>query len=120
MSDLTLSGTQFAGILMCLKTVDIISNQENTILIGASNKQYEGYSALANFYSSDYYSLAFGTATIYMNKKNRIVGFYDSYNFDSKPKNTRSKINEFETRAVRIVSPKSAKPYSIKYGYQNK
>ena len=56
-SDLTLSGTQFAGILMYLKTVDIISNQENTILMGASNKQYEGYSALANFYSSDYFFL---------------------------------------------------------------
>ena len=66
------------------------------------------------------YTLGFntiGTATVYLNTKNRIIGFNDYYDFDPKSIKERGLINEIKTRLVSFVSPQQAKPFIIKYGY---
>ena len=73
-----------------------------------------------NFYSSSEYDKAFGTATLYYNSKGNIIGFFDHYDFDSKPWGERSFINELITRAVETVSPSEAKDFKIRYGYSKR
>ena len=119
-SDLSLTGVQFAGILMYLKSAETVGSIEATTLVGESGKEYGGFREQADFYGSEYYSLAFGRATVLLNMRQQIIGFYDEYNFDAKPLKERGVINEVKTRAVRIASPKQAKSYIIRYGYQEK
>jgi len=80
---------------------------------GTTNK---GTTRVVNFYNSKEYSLVFGRSTLFYNKQGNIVGFHDKYDFDSKSWGTRSTTNEIKTRMVRWASPKTAKPYYIRYG----
>ena len=90
--DITLTGSQFAGILMYIKE----SNQSPT--------ESDSKSKLINFYDSQEYSLAFGSATVTLDGKQRITGFKDTYDFDPKKLGQRSLNNEIQTRAVAAAS----------------
>lgn len=115
-----LSGAQFAGILMYMKNNMIeILNEESVILKGVSGKTYPGTSKLVNFYGSPY-ERTFGKATLYYNTKGNVVGFYDKYDFDSKPWGNRSFWNEIITRSVDIASPKHSSPVNVRYGYSKR
>ena len=90
--DITLTGSQFAGILMYIKE----SNQSPT--------ESDSKSKLINFYDSQEYSLAFGSATVTLDGKQRITGFKDIYDFDPKKLGQRALKNEIKTRAVAAAS----------------
>jgi RHS repeat-associated protein len=115
--NIELSGKRFAGILMYIK--DNVPEAKNPQVITLSNGT-QGIQRIVNFYSSTEYDKSFGRATVYYNKQENIVGFYDYYDFDSKPWGERSTKNEFITRAVKFVSPQNATPFSIKYGQSEK
>ena len=51
---------------------------------------------------------------------NSYLGFFDHYDFDSKPWGERSVKNELITRAVETVSPSEAKDFKIRYGYSKR
>lgn len=90
--NITLTGSQFAGILMYIKE----SNQSPT--------ESDSKSKLINFYDSQEYSLAFGSATVTLDGKQRITGFKDTYDFDPKKLGQRALKNEIQTRAVAAAS----------------
>ena len=89
---MTLTGSQFAGILMYIKE----SNQSPT--------ESDSKSKLINFYDSQEYSLAFGRATVTLDGKQRITSFKDTYDFDPKKLGQRALNNEIKTRAVAAAS----------------
>ena len=103
--DISLTGEQFAGILMYIKE----SDQSPTVADGSSK--------VIDFYNSQVYSLAFGRATITADEKQRITGFKDIYDFDSKPIGQRNLINEIKTRAVNMASKKLGNGKSFKVSY---
>ena len=103
--DMSLTGEQFAGILMYIKE----SGQSPTVADGSSK--------VIDFYDSPVYSLAFGRATITADEKQRITGFMDIYDFDSKPIGQRNVINEIKTRAVNMASKKLGNGKSFKVSY---
>jgi RHS repeat-associated protein len=119
--DVELSGKRFAGILMYMKENNTEIDEGSPVsLRGTSGNKFPGTKSVVDFYNSSEYSLAFGKATVYSNSKGNVVGFYDHYNFDSKPLGTRSTTNEIKTRAVRNASPSTAKSFSIRYGYSGR
>ncbi|MBO4306723.1 MAG: hypothetical protein J5848_00220 [Bacteroidales bacterium] len=103
--DITLTGSQFAGILMYIKE----SNQSPTV--------FDCKSKVINFYGSQVYSLAFGNATVTIDSKQRITGFNDIYDFDPKKLGQRTLINEIITRAVAAASNimGNGKGYKVSY-----
>lgn len=115
--DVELSGQKFAGILMYVKenNPDASAPTEAT-MTNADGTTNKGTTRVVNFYNSKEYSLVFGRSTLFYNKQGNIVGFYDKYDFDSKSWGTRSTTNELKTRMVRWASPKTAKPFHIRYG----
>jgi len=117
--DVKLSSQRFAAILLYIKENNPKRYRKKTINIRTSDGRcLSGYSQMVSFYASKEYSRAFGTATIIMNKRNEIIGFYDLYNFDSKPWGARSFKNEVITRSVKFFSSFSnAKPFKIRYGF---
>jgi hypothetical protein len=115
--DVELSGQRFAGILLYVKDNDPTAGKPTNVVF--SNDAH-GTQKSVSFYSSSEYDKAFGTATLYYNTKGNIVGFYDRYDFDSQPRGQRTLKNEIITRAVNFVSPKSATPFSIRYGQSKK
>ena len=121
--DVELSGERFAGILLYVKENDPkSSNQAPVTLIGAPSGNVVGHGSkrAVNFYSSSEYDKAFGTATLYYNSKDNIIGFFDHYDFDPKPWGERSYRNELITRAVETASPSEAKDFKIRYGYSKR
>ena len=121
--DVELSGERFAGILLYVKEkAPKSSNQTPVTLIDAPSGKVVGHGSkrAVSFYSSSEYDKAFGTATLYYNSKGNIIGFFDHYDFDSKPWGERSVKNELITRAVETVSPSEAKDFKIRYGYSKR
>ena len=121
--DVELSGERFAGILLYVKeNAPKSSSQTPVTLIGAPSGNVVGHGSkrAVNFYSSSEYDKAFGTATLYYNSKGNIIGFFDHYDFDSKPWGERSFINELITRAIETASPSEAKDFKIRYGYSKR
>ena len=121
--DFELSGERFAGILLYVKeNAPKYSNQMPAIFIDANNGKVVGHGTkrVVSFYSSSEYDKAFGTATLYYNSKGNIIGFFDHYDFDSKPWGERSVKNELITRAVETFSPSEAKDFKIRYGYSKR
>ena len=97
-------------------------NQTPVTLLDAPSGNVVGHGSkrAVSFYSSSEYDKAFGTATLYYNSKGNIIGFFDHYDFDSKPWGERSVKNELITRAVETVSPSEAKDFKIRYGYSKR
>lgn len=119
--DVELSGKRFAGILMFVKEKNPkIGDPLKVKLNNGDGTFSEGNARVVNFYTSSEYDKVFGSATLYYNKQGNVVGFYDFYDFDSKPWGQRSTKNEIITRAVEMVSPSIAKAFSIFYGQTNK
>jgi RHS repeat-associated protein len=115
--DVELSGKRFAGMLVYMKDNEPKASAPSKVTLSNGNGTYsDGTKRNVSFYSSTEYDKAFGTATVYYNAKGNVVGFYDYYDFDSKPWGQRSTKNEIITRAVEFVSPNNAKPFSIRYG----
>ena len=98
------------------------SNQTPVTLLDAPSGNVVGHGSkrAVSFYSSSEYDKAFGTATLYYNSKGNIIGFFDHYDFDSKPWGERSVKNELITRAVETVSSSEAKDFKIRYGYSKR
>ena len=118
--DIELTGKQFAGILLYLKKNNVKGEKvKNINLKGKSGIIYPGSSYNYSFYGTEY-ERAFGTSTIYYNSKGNVVGFYDVYDFDSKPWGKRSLKNELITRGVNLVSSRSSQSFKIRYGYSNR
>ena len=86
------------------------------IFIDANNGKVVGHGTkrVVSSYSSSEYDKAFGNATLYYNSKGNIIGFFDHYDFDSKPCGERSVKNELITRAVETFSPSEAKDFKIR------
>jgi hypothetical protein len=119
LGDYTLSYSQ-------LEDIDYRGNPENgaqripcSFSIPSYSKIYEQQ---YTFYNDPVYNAALGRATLYFSSPTYIpiysydlVGFYDFYDFDSKPWGTRSLTNEIKTRGVRYFSPSTAKPFAIRY-----
>ena len=103
--DISLTSSQFAGILLYIK--------ENN----PSSTQIKENSKVVSFYDSPVYSRAYGSATITTDKENRIIGFHDDYNFDPKEFGIRSLKNEVITRGVNTASKitGNGKDFEINY-----
>ena len=119
--DVELSGKKFAGVLMYVKENNPEASKPNDITLKNNDGTTStGTTRVVNFYNSKEYSLVFGRSTLYYNSSGNIVGFYDTYDFDSKSWGTRSTENEIKTRMVRYASPSTAKPFKIRYGYSKR
>lgn len=119
--DVELTGKRFAGILLDIKAGKFpVKDPSPIILKNPNGSSSSGTKYNVDFYDNQEYKLVFGRATIYTNNSGNIVGFYDYYDFDSKPFGIRSFKNELKTRAVRYASPNKAKPFAIRYGYSNR
>ena len=113
--DQVLSSSRFAAIVKAAKNLP--GDDQNIILASGS----KGKARIVNFYNSPEYALAFGRATIYYNDKGQAVGFYDYYDFDSKPWGSRSTKNKLKTRAVESAGNyHGAVPFQISYGIGKK
>ena len=75
--DVALTESQFAGILLCIKQKQILFLMD-TFGVGDDLRPIG-----VSFYNTRY-EKAFGYAVIYVGPDNRIVGFSDVYDFDSK------------------------------------
>ena len=119
--DAELSSQRFAGILIYVKeNSPKTSGKTQVKLTTSKGTSLSGYKQAVSFYSSNEYNKVFGTSTLYYNKKNQVVGFYDFYDFDAKDWGKRSTKNEIITRAVNLFSPSTAQPFKINYGFSNR
>ena len=103
--DVSLKGSQFAGILTYLK--------ENNLSLSTD----EGNNKVVSFYGSPVYSRAYGSATVTIDSQKRITGFMDTYDFDPHKFGDRSLKNELITRSVNIIYKitKNGKGFTIRY-----
>ena len=103
--NITLSGSQFAGILTYLK------ENIQSLLLGTDDRK------VVSFYESSAYSRAYGSATITIDSQKRITGFMDTYDFDPHRLGDRSLKNEIITRGVNIISKitGNGKGFTIRY-----
>ncbi len=109
--NIELSHQQFAGILICLK-------EKNTCIKFISDtlmKEREIRPYVISLYNT-HYEKSFGYATIFIDSNNRIVGFYDKYDFNPMTWGVRSFKYEIITRFISLVSPASSSDYEIFYG----
>lgn len=97
------------------QNVDLINYPGFTIQLNDGNT---GKALIISFYKFSRFNHAFGTATIYIDDNNKIVGFLDYYDFDSRPFGERSYVSEIITRSIKLFSPRKAKPFKITYGLQ--
>ena len=119
--DKELTDKEFLGILLFLKKNGTSTgNSTDVNLIDDDGSSAPGYVKVVSFYNSKKYALAFGSASIYYDSNNRVVGFYDRYDFDKKDWGSRSVSNEIKTRMVNNVSPSNARAFSIRYGYSQR
>jgi hypothetical protein len=112
-------GTQSPWTLSLDRFIDVVTYAAKN---GADNLQGKlvtlstGETVIAkniNFYSSFEYSKALGNATIYYDRNNNPVGFFDTYDFNW---GNRPFSAEWKTRAVSIVGPSyNAKPFVIRF-----
>jgi hypothetical protein len=79
---------------------------------------YNGQPAIAkviSFYGTPHAN-SLGSATLYYDSKGNAIGFYDYYNFDSKPWGVRPFDAELKTRLVNLDGQMiGAKPFKIIY-----
>ena len=110
--DLELSNERFTGILLFLKDLKPKITSVTKINARVTAK-------VTSFYSSKEYDKAFGSATVYYNKNNEVIGFHDTYDFNpiDFSKTHRSLKNEIITRMVNYSSTTKSKAYEINYGY---
>ena len=79
-----------------------------------------GLAKTVSFYHDPEFALAFGSATVYY-QNGTAVGFYDKYDFDSKPLDQRSILNEAKTRlAGKVGLGGVTKVFDIHYGKSQK
>lgn len=99
--DLRLSDAQFAHIASEINRLgpDAVSADHTALVLG---HRQVGYTAQVNFYGSDTYDFAFGSATVHFNMQGQPTGFYDKYNFN--PAVHRSPQAESATTKVRRAS----------------
>lgn len=99
--DLRLSDAQFAHIASEINRLgpDAVSDDRTPLMLG--NRQV-GYTAQVNFYGSDTYDFAFGSATVHFDMQGRPTGFYDKYDFNASVH--RSPQAEAATTKVRRAS----------------
>jgi len=122
--DYNMGVLRFASILNYMKKNPKALGESNSITLSDGST---GKFTIVNFYNSKEYALVLGKSTIYSNSEDKNVGFYDTYDFDSKEWGKRSFKNELKTRAVegasflrRLAMPNSAKAFKIKFGQQKK
>lgn len=119
--DIELTGKKFAGILMYVKENNPEVSKHNAITLKSNDGTTStGIQRVADIYNSKEYSLVFGRSTLFYDSSSNIIGFYDTYDFDSKSWGSRSLENEIKTRMVRYASPNTAKLFSIRYGYSKR
>jgi len=112
--DVPLSRERFDAIVRHADTISPIKVDEDFTDSGQRilRKSY-------NFSGSGELGQALGTASIFYNGP-KAIGFYDEYNFDPKPffsdESERTTLQEIQTRGVRAIGPRSAKPFEITYG----
>jgi hypothetical protein len=113
--NLELSDERFMGMLLFLKDSKPKITSVTKIDANIAAK-------VTSFYSSKEYDRAFGSATVYYNKSNEIIGFHDTYDFNpiNFRKTHRSLKNEIITRMVYYSSTTETKGYEIHYGYHKK
>lgn len=75
-------------------STSIVSQSQVTI----NGTQYT--KTLVSFYANADFDQAYGSATIYYDSNGQAAGFFDNYNFDSKPWGVRPYRFEVQTRAV--------------------
>ena len=118
--DIELTSKKFEAILLYIKENNPKRYDKKYInIVTNDNRKLKGYKQAVSFYLSSEFDRAFGVATIILNSKNEIIGFYDYYNFDPKEWGIRSIKNELITRSVYYLSilSSNAKPFAIRYGY---
>ena len=92
----------------------------------------KGYKTVASFYTGknhEEYDQAFGSATIYLDEKGKVIGLNDTYDFDTRMlrnltpgERDRSVKSELQTDAVAgsAAVTGNGKDFTIKYGKQEK
>lgn len=106
--DVQLSGLQFAGLLLCIKqNPEIISPVADTSALCDSIVPRR-----VTFYNTPY-EKAFGSATIYLNSDNRIIRFFDSYDFNPLHWGVRPLKYEVGVRLVSLFSPNMASDFKV-------
>lgn len=108
--DIALSNSQFAGILICIKQYQMAPLSLTDTLSGGDSLT----ACTVSFYNTPY-ERAFGSATVYVDFEQRIVGFSDRYNFDTKIWGTRPTRYEFYVRLVSLFSPPTAAGFEVCY-----
>ena len=101
--DVELTENQFAGILLSIK----LEGKPNIFIPNNSLT-----SKCCSFYNTRY-EKSFGYATIYFDSDNRIIGFSDIYDFDSKNWGVRPVKYEIYIRIVRLISPSSSSGFNV-------
>jgi RHS repeat-associated protein len=86
------------------------------IPIDLGGEQFEA--RVENFYGSEIFDKAFGSATIIYDLNGKPVGFFDIYDFDPHKWGDRSIASETKTRLVYLASifGRNARPFAILYG----
>lgn len=108
--DIALSNCQFAKILLCIKQYSVaLSSSSDTLLIEDSLT-----ANTVSFYHTPY-ERAFGYATVYVDSEQRIVGFSDRYDFDSKEWGIRPTRYELYVRLVSLISPHTTDSFEVCY-----
>ncbi|MFN4144414.1 MAG: hypothetical protein ACK4GN_01230 [Runella sp.] len=111
LGDYTLPANIFAEAVSVAQPTNDTQSKGQKVLNGILCNGYE-----RSFYHNEKFRFAFGTATIYYAQNGNPMGFYDRYDFDSKPwgqgKTTKA---EAITRMVRQFSPPNARSFDITY-----
>lgn len=108
-TDIVLSNSQFAEILICIKQYQVLLIRTDTL---SSDNSLTA--CIVSFYNTPY-ERVFGSATVYIDSEQRIVGFSDCYNFDTKNRGARPSRYEFYVRLVSLFSPSTAASFEICY-----
>lgn len=106
--DIEMTSEMFAGVLLCLRqNPGLLPSGSDTSVVGERR-----VSRQVSFYKTRYEE-SFGSATVYIDSDNRVVGFADVYDFDSKRWGVRPIKYEFYVRIVSLLSPASATSFRV-------
>jgi hypothetical protein len=109
-------GTGLPIILSTTRFDDIVLNSDVNVSGAVPIEGTDYKKANINTYKgTGKYSLAYGNATVYLDKDNKVVGFYDWIDYDSKPWGQRSTGAEIITRLGEAAAIKG-KGYPVVYG----